>query len=60
MFPGQDPNDCPRDFEDIRKDCNNIKFKDTFGHYRESRFVQVKHHWFWKVKREFHFIKKII
>ncbi|RWS21501.1 alpha-1:6-mannosyl-glycoprotein 2-beta-N-acetylglucosaminyltransferase-like isoform X2 [Leptotrombidium deliense] len=51
-FPGNDPNDCPRDVtkeEAMRMKCNNAEFPDKFGHYRESRFVQIRHHWFWKI-----------
>ncbi|RWS21789.1 alpha-1:6-mannosyl-glycoprotein 2-beta-N-acetylglucosaminyltransferase-like protein [Leptotrombidium deliense] len=51
-FPGDDPNDCPKDMsksEAIKLKCNNAEFPDKYGHYRESRFVQIRHHWFWKI-----------
>ncbi|XP_015432447.1 PREDICTED: alpha-1,6-mannosyl-glycoprotein 2-beta-N-acetylglucosaminyltransferase isoform X3 [Dufourea novaeangliae] len=55
-FPGEDPNDCPRN---IRKEqalnlgCVNAKHPDLYGHYRESKFTQTKHHWWWKANRVF-------
>ncbi|KAK8759531.1 hypothetical protein V5799_002838 [Amblyomma americanum] len=51
-FPGVDPNDCPRNihYEQARKiGCNNADFPDQYGHYRESKFTQIKHHWWWKL-----------
>jgi alpha-1,6-mannosyl-glycoprotein beta-1,2-N-acetylglucosaminyltransferase len=50
-FPGPDPKDCPRDIsvKDAAKiKCHNYKHPDTYGHYREARYTQTKHHWFWK------------
>ncbi|XP_024935689.1 alpha-1,6-mannosyl-glycoprotein 2-beta-N-acetylglucosaminyltransferase isoform X3 [Cephus cinctus] len=58
-FPGEDPNDCPRN---IHKDqlvnalnlkCINAKHPDLYGHYREAKFTQTKHHWWWKANRVF-------
>uniref|UniRef100_A0A1I8QA74 Alpha-1,6-mannosyl-glycoprotein 2-beta-N-acetylglucosaminyltransferase n=1 Tax=Stomoxys calcitrans TaxID=35570 RepID=A0A1I8QA74_STOCA len=55
-FPGVDPNDCPRDIKKdqaiIRK-CNNALYPDLYGHYREAKFTQTKHHWWWKANRVF-------
>ncbi|GLV45035.1 Mannosyl (alpha-16-)-glycoprotein beta-12-N-acetylglucosaminyltransferase [Carabus blaptoides fortunei] len=55
-FPGEDPNDCPRDIKKeqamIRK-CNNALYPDLYGHYREAKFTQTKHHWWWKANRVF-------
>lgn len=51
-FPGHDPNDCPRNMkkeEAVLKKCNNAKYPDLYGHYREAKFTQTKHHWWWKV-----------
>ncbi|CAN0401569.1 unnamed protein product [Lampetra fluviatilis] len=51
-FPGQDPNDCPRDIsleEARRLKCNNAEFPDKYAHYREAVFTQTKHHWWWKL-----------
>ncbi|RWS21280.1 alpha-1:6-mannosyl-glycoprotein 2-beta-N-acetylglucosaminyltransferase-like isoform X2 [Leptotrombidium deliense] len=51
-FPGDDPNDCPRDtpkLEAIKMNCNSAEFPDKYGHYRESKLTQLKHHWFWKL-----------
>ena len=52
-FPGDSPNDCPRNFDPKQmnslKTCKNVKYPDTYGHYRETKFTQIKHHWFWKV-----------
>ncbi|EFN69211.1 Alpha-1,6-mannosyl-glycoprotein 2-beta-N-acetylglucosaminyltransferase, partial [Camponotus floridanus] len=50
-FPGEGPNDCQRN---IRKEqalnlkCTNAKHPDLYGHYREAKFTQTKHHWWWK------------
>ncbi|KRT84641.1 hypothetical protein AMK59_1483, partial [Oryctes borbonicus] len=55
-FPGADPNDCPRDIkreEALVKKCNNAPFPDLYGHYREAKFTQTKHHWWWKANRVF-------
>ncbi|XP_029154965.1 alpha-1,6-mannosyl-glycoprotein 2-beta-N-acetylglucosaminyltransferase isoform X3 [Nylanderia fulva] len=55
-FPGEGPNDCPRN---IRKEqalnlkCTNAKHPDLYGHYREAKFTQTKHHWWWKANRVF-------
>ncbi|RWS20926.1 hypothetical protein B4U80_03197 [Leptotrombidium deliense] len=35
--------------EAIRMKCNSAEFFDKYGHYRESKFTQLKHHWFWKI-----------
>ncbi|XP_031625275.1 alpha-1,6-mannosyl-glycoprotein 2-beta-N-acetylglucosaminyltransferase-like isoform X2 [Contarinia nasturtii] len=55
-FPGDDPNDCPRTInlqEAIQRKCNNARYPDTYGHYREAKFTQLKHHWWWKMNRVF-------
>lgn len=36
----------------IRK-CNNALHPDLYGHYREAKFTQTKHHWWWKANRVF-------
>ncbi|XP_043075921.1 alpha-1,6-mannosyl-glycoprotein 2-beta-N-acetylglucosaminyltransferase [Puntigrus tetrazona] len=51
-FPGQDPQDCPRDVskEDaVKKGCLNAEHPDSYGHYREASITQTKHHWWWKL-----------
>ncbi|XP_063146645.1 alpha-1,6-mannosyl-glycoprotein 2-beta-N-acetylglucosaminyltransferase [Candoia aspera] len=51
-FPGTDPRDCPRDAGQVaalRSGCLNAQYPDAFGHYREARFAQTKHHWWWKL-----------
>lgn len=51
-FPGNDPKDCPRDLEKkdaIKLGCINAEYPDSFGHYREAKFSQTKHHWWWKL-----------
>jgi len=30
--------------------CLNAETPDKYGHYREAKFSQIKHHWFWKVR----------
>ena len=55
-FPGESPNDCPRDLskaEAISRKCNNADYPDKYGHYREVKFVQTKHHWMWKLHMVF-------
>lgn len=54
QFPGQDPKDCPRDIKKddaLKRGCNNAEHPDSFGHYREAKFSQTKHHWWWKMNR---------
>lgn len=34
----------------IRK-CNNALYPDLYGHYREAKFTQTKHHWYVNKKR---------
>ncbi|XP_067894995.1 alpha-1,6-mannosyl-glycoprotein 2-beta-N-acetylglucosaminyltransferase [Heterodontus francisci] len=51
-FPGHDPRDCPRDISKtnaFKLGCINAEYPDSFGHYRESKFCQTKHHWWWKL-----------
>lgn len=51
-FPGHDPKDCPRDIEKkeaVKLGCINAEYPDSFGHYREAKFSQTKHHWWWKL-----------
>jgi len=31
--------------------CLNAETPDKYGHYREAQFSQIKHHWFWKVRK---------
>uniref|UniRef100_T1J8R2 Alpha-1,6-mannosyl-glycoprotein 2-beta-N-acetylglucosaminyltransferase n=2 Tax=Strigamia maritima TaxID=126957 RepID=T1J8R2_STRMM len=55
-FPGQDPYDCPRDMKKekaVNMKCNNANFPDLYGHYREAKFTQTKHHWWWKINHVF-------
>lgn len=28
-------------------------YPDLYGHYREAKFTQTKHHWIWKANRVF-------
>lgn len=47
-FPGTDPQDCDRDIsksDAIKTKCKNAHFPDLYGHYREAKFTQMKHHW---------------
>nr|XP_012311694.1 alpha-1,6-mannosyl-glycoprotein 2-beta-N-acetylglucosaminyltransferase [Aotus nancymaae] len=51
-FPGSDPRDCPRDLPKnaaLKLGCINAEYPDSFGHYREAKFSQTKHHWWWKL-----------
>ena len=29
--------------------CTNSKWPDLHGHYREAKYSQTKHHWWWKL-----------
>ncbi|GAA6233897.1 alpha-1,6-mannosyl-glycoprotein 2-beta-N-acetylglucosaminyltransferase-like [Lates japonicus] len=51
-FPGQDPQDCPRDItkdDALKTGCLNAEHPDSYGHYREAFITQTKHHWWWKL-----------
>lgn len=51
-FPGQDPQDCPRDISKdnaVKTGCLNAEHPDSYGHYREAFITQTKHHWWWKL-----------
>lgn len=55
-FPGTDPKDCKRDMKKEQAAivrCQNAKYPDLYGHYREAKFTQTKHHW-WYVKIKMH------
>ncbi|PAA73552.1 hypothetical protein BOX15_Mlig004091g1 [Macrostomum lignano] len=55
-FPGNDPRDCPRDaglYRARQLGCNNAEWPDKYGHYRESKYTQTKHHWLYKMNRLF-------
>lgn len=55
-FPGESANDCPRNIkkqEALKLGCNNAEHPDLYGHYREAKFTQTKHHWWWKANRVF-------
>jgi alpha-1,6-mannosyl-glycoprotein beta-1,2-N-acetylglucosaminyltransferase len=48
QFPGTDPRDCKRDVgvQEARKiKCLNSKYADTYNHFREAKYTQMKHHW---------------
>jgi len=56
-FPGESPKDCPRDAKPDRAKvlgCTNAHWPDIHGHYREAKFTQTKHHWWWKTNQVFH------
>lgn len=40
-------------FRAIIRKCNNALYHDLYGHYREAKFTQTKHHWWWKANRVF-------
>ena len=55
-FPGESANDCPRNAkrdQAKRLKCTNADWPDLYGHYREAKFTQTKHHWWWKANRIF-------
>ncbi|KAL4231384.1 hypothetical protein ACF0H5_008963 [Mactra antiquata] len=56
VFPGEDPKDCPRNMkkeEAVKTKCQNAAYPDKYGHYREAKYCQTKHHWFWKLNHIF-------
>ena len=34
----------------VKKGCINANHPDKYGHYREAKYTQTKHHGFWKVR----------
>jgi len=59
-FPGGDPNDCKKTYtkaQAIKANCNNAYHADSYGHFREHKIVQIKHHWFWKLSFVFEKLK---
>ncbi|ERL88807.1 alpha-1,6-mannosyl-glycoprotein 2-beta-N-acetylglucosaminyltransferase isoform X2 [Dendroctonus ponderosae] len=55
-FPGTDPRDCPRDLKKSAAQqlgCLNANHPDKYGHYREAKYTQLKHHWWWKLNHLF-------
>lgn len=55
-FPGDDPRDCPKNatkLEAKKLKCLNRDHPDKYSHYREAKFTQMKHHWWWKLNRIF-------
>nr|XP_045615364.1 alpha-1,6-mannosyl-glycoprotein 2-beta-N-acetylglucosaminyltransferase-like [Procambarus clarkii] len=53
-FPGNDPADCAWNSSRESRDgieCPNQP--DMYGHYREAPLTQIKHHWWWKLRRVF-------
>ncbi|EDW13157.2 uncharacterized protein Dmoj_GI18065 [Drosophila mojavensis] len=56
-FPGTDPNDCPRKMSKLKAlimNCNNALSPDLHGNYRDARYTEKKHHWWWKANYVFH------
>ena len=39
------------------KKCTNAEHPDVYGHYRQAKYTQTKHHWIWKLKFVFEKIK---
>lgn len=59
-FPGTDPRDCGRDIGQLKAKkikCINANYIDTYSHYREAKYTQMKHHWWWKLNRIFDELK---
>ncbi|XP_041374169.1 alpha-1,6-mannosyl-glycoprotein 2-beta-N-acetylglucosaminyltransferase-like [Gigantopelta aegis] len=52
-FPGNDPNDCPRNLqkdEARKRKCNKAEYHDFYGYYRQAPYSQTKHHFLWKLQ----------
>ncbi|XP_050389935.1 alpha-1,6-mannosyl-glycoprotein 2-beta-N-acetylglucosaminyltransferase [Patella vulgata] len=61
-FPADSASDCPRDIgiEKAKKmGCTNADHPDQYGHYREAKFTQTKHHWVWKLNFVFNKIHRL-
>ncbi|EDV99201.1 GH13722, partial [Drosophila grimshawi] len=59
-FPGNHRNDCPRNISKekaVISNCNSALYPDLYGHYREAKFTQIKHHWWWKANQVFNELK---
>lgn len=55
-FPGESADDCPRNIkkeEAVKIGCINALNPDSYGHYREAKYSQTKHHWWWKINHVF-------
>ncbi|GAU87692.1 hypothetical protein RvY_00504-2 [Ramazzottius varieornatus] len=62
-FPGTCPEDCPDRVgkaEATKRRCLFHDHPDTYGNYRTPRLTQVKHHWWWKVRKTFRASKSYI
>ncbi|XP_050394032.1 alpha-1,6-mannosyl-glycoprotein 2-beta-N-acetylglucosaminyltransferase-like isoform X2 [Patella vulgata] len=60
QFPADSMSDCPRDIgPETAKivGCSNADHPDLYGHYREAKFSQMKHHWTWKINYVFNDIR---
>ncbi|KAK2144084.1 hypothetical protein LSH36_788g03020 [Paralvinella palmiformis] len=40
----------------VKTGCINAHSPDKYGHYREAKYTQTKHHWFWKLNHVFDFL----
>ena len=49
QYPAEDPRDCQRDQKSNLANCNSEAKSDSYGHYREVKFSQIKLHWSWKL-----------
>jgi len=61
-FPGESPYDCARNLKKdqaLKAGCINAQHPDKYGHYREAKYTQTKHHWFWKVNHVFDHISAL-
>jgi hypothetical protein len=44
----------------VKLKCNNALHPDLHGHYREAKYTQTKHHWWWKANRIFNQLQSLI
>ncbi|KAK4303769.1 hypothetical protein Pmani_024241 [Petrolisthes manimaculis] len=52
QFPGPSKGDCA--WNNTRRGGERCTGdSDSYGHYREAPFTQIKHHWWWKINRVF-------
>uniref|UniRef100_A0A0K0FVG4 Alpha-1,6-mannosyl-glycoprotein 2-beta-N-acetylglucosaminyltransferase n=1 Tax=Strongyloides venezuelensis TaxID=75913 RepID=A0A0K0FVG4_STRVS len=61
IFPGLSEDDCPPSMtktEAYKVNCSSRDQFDTYGHYRDPKLSQIKHHWWWKLNFVFEKVLK--
>uniref|UniRef100_A0A0K0FSM7 Alpha-1,6-mannosyl-glycoprotein 2-beta-N-acetylglucosaminyltransferase n=1 Tax=Strongyloides venezuelensis TaxID=75913 RepID=A0A0K0FSM7_STRVS len=61
IFPGLSEDDCPPSLtktEAFKINCSSKSQFDTYGHYRDPKLSQMRHHWWWKLNFVFEKVLK--